>query len=133
MFNEMVDGLKSTGQDEEVPVRRNQTGVYMELSSPNALRAWMEYKGLRQRDDDRPGAGAAELADLVGCSRQFIYMLLTGAKKTVRPDTARRIEQVLLPPVEHRSPTEIPLFMERSSKPLGGKSGTVRGRRKTAA
>jgi transcriptional regulator with XRE-family HTH domain len=103
----------------------------MELSSPNALRAWMEYKGLRRRDDDRPAAGSADLADLVGVSRQFIAMLLTGQKKTVRPDTARRIEQVLLPPLEHRSPTELPLFVERTSKSHGETSKSVRRRTET--
>lgn len=110
---------------------RAEPGVYMELSSPNALRALMEYNGLRDPEDPRPGAGAAALAELCGTSRQFIEMLLKNKKKSCTPRLAARMEAVLLGPPERRLPTLPPLFVPRRSDIVGILSGTVGGRVQT--
>lgn len=80
-------------------------GVYMQLSSPEALRAWMLHKGYSY----------ADLGQMVGVSKQFIHKLATGQKRTCRPGTAARIEMVLLPPKELRGPGDLPLFVARGS------------------
>lgn len=80
----------------------------MELSSEHALRAWLDYRDMSY----------ADLAGYVGCSKQFIGYLATGKKKTCTPALAERIEQVLLPAPEKRSPTELPLFVPRGYKPV---------------
>ena len=81
-------------------------GVYMQLASPEALRAWMKHRGMSY----------ADLAGLVGCSKQFIHKLATGQKRTCKPGLAARMEMVLLPPVELRGPGDLPLFVQRGSK-----------------
>lgn len=94
-------------------------GVYMQLSSPEALRAWMLHKGYSY----------ADLGQMVGVSKQFIHKLATGQKNTCRPGTAARIEMVLLPPKELRGPGDLPLFVARGSNVAGEK---VRNRRRVA-
>ena len=86
-------------------------GVYMQLASPEALRAWLKHKGMSY----------ADLGSLVGVSKQFIHKLATGQKNTCTPGVAQKIEMVLLPPQELRGPGDLPLFVARGSK-VGGKS-----------
>lgn len=99
----------------------------MELVSPHMLRAWLDHRGLSY----------ADLAQCAGVSKQFIGQLATGKRKTCKPETAARIEQVLLPRPDLRGPNEMPLFRERTapvarqrrarktSKTVGGTSDTV--------
>lgn len=97
--------------------RKFQPGVYMQLSSPDALRAWLKHRGYSY----------ADLGRCVGISKQFVGQLATGEKKTCRPEVALLIEKVLLPPQELRGPGDLPLFVERTSKTNGGTSKTVVG------
>ena len=92
-------------------------GVYMQLSSPEALRAWLKHKGYSY----------ADLGQMAGVSKQFIHKLATGQKRTCTPGVAQRIEMVLLPPKELRGPGDLPLFVQRGSIQSGDK---VRNRRR---
>lgn len=85
-------------------------GVYMQLSSPEALKAWLKHKGMSY----------ADLALLVGCSKQFVHKLAAGQKNTCSPGLAQRIEMVLLPPQELRGPGDLPLFVARGSNVARG-------------
>lgn len=89
------------------------------LSSVNVLIVAMEDAGLRRTDvppkDQKIGEGSAALADLAGCSRQFIYQLLSGQRRFVKPITADRIEHALLGPVAKRSSLSRPIFVRTQS------------------
>lgn len=92
-----------------------QPGVYMHLTDPDALRDWLNHKGMSYED----------LGRAVGCSKQFIGMLATGRKRTCTPALAARIEQVLLAAPCRRSPAEKPLFERRVSNQTGDISDSV--------
>ena len=95
--------------------RRYPPGTYMRLSSPEALKAYLKHRGLSY----------AELGQCAGVSKQFIGQLASGQKMTCKPETALRIEKVLMGPPERRSPTELPLFVQRNSDKNGAHSENV--------
>lgn len=66
-------------------------GTWMRLTSPKALRGYMEDKGFTQE----------RLARYAGLNhRSFIGHLLTGERKTCRPRTAELIAEALGVPLE---------------------------------
>lgn len=79
--------------------RLQARGSWMELISPAILRAHMEHRGITQ----------SRLAEFTDCSRQFIYQLLNGQRKSCTPKLALAIEEVLNVPkgaifVDKKSP-----------------------------
>lgn len=75
----------------------------MQITSPDALRAWLKHRDMSY----------SELAELVGCTKQFIGQLATGQKTTCTPELAVRIEKVLVSPDDRRVPGFLPIFQER--------------------
>lgn len=57
----------------------------MQLKSPEMLRQYMEFKRMKIRD----------LAQSAGVSRATIGHLHSGARKSAKPATARRVEEAL--------------------------------------
>lgn len=66
-------------------MNRTDWRLDMQLKSPEMLRQYMEFKRLRIRD----------LAAASGVSRATIGHLHSGARKSAKPATARRIEEAL--------------------------------------
>jgi hypothetical protein len=93
----------------------HQPGAYMYLTEPHKLREWLTYRGISYR----------ELGQAVGVSGQFIGQLVQGTRRTCRPQTARKIEKFLLPPMGQRAPDMKPLFVLKRSDWTGEPSETV--------
>ncbi|WP_368660393.1 helix-turn-helix domain-containing protein [Kocuria sp.] len=91
-------------------------GKWMELIDPGALRGHMEHRGIPQ----------ARLADYAGCSRQFIYQLLNGRRKSCTPRLAQAIEEVLNAP-------QGSIFVAKKSIESGLSGRRVSNPRKVAA
>ena len=65
--------------------RRAAKGKWMDLIDPAILRAYIERRRLTQ----------SKLGEYAGCSRQFIYQLLSGERVSCTPKLAEAIEDVL--------------------------------------
>lgn len=65
--------------------RRRSKGRWMRLRNPQLLAGYMEANDFTQ----------ARLARYVGCSRQFIYLLLKGERTTCTLEVGRRIEEAV--------------------------------------
>lgn len=65
--------------------RRATKGRWMQLRDAGLLAGYMEMKDFSQ----------ARLGRYVGCSRQFVHMLVTGEKKTCTPQVGALIEEAL--------------------------------------
>lgn len=85
--------------------QRLPKGMYMLLEDPEAFRGWLAVRRISYGD----------LGRMVGCSKQFISKLANGDKRTCTDELAQRIEQVLLPPPEMRTPRERNLFVPRGT------------------
>lgn len=88
---------------------------YMELTDPERLVRWMKHRDISY----------GELGRAADVSKQFVWQLATGKKRTCKEKTARRIEKFLLPPVEQRSPGEEPLFVLKRSGQIADVSDPV--------
>lgn len=65
--------------------RRRSRGRWMRLRNPDMLARYMEANDFTQ----------ARLARYAGCSRQFIYLLLKGERKTCTREIGQRIEEAM--------------------------------------
>lgn len=113
-----------------------RSDMRMRLNSATALKlamidAGMRPKHLKDPKNSTVGEGSAELASYIGKSRQFVYQLLSGQIRDVLPETAHRIEFVLLGPEDKRSSLTAPLFLAVDSKRVRKTHG--RKKEKTAA
>lgn len=65
--------------------RKQAKGKWMNLVDPGLLSIHMEHRKISQ----------SRLAEYAGCSRQFVYQLLKGERKSCTPKLAAAIEEVL--------------------------------------
>lgn len=65
--------------------RKRSKGVWMQVRDPELLVAYMDNADFSQ----------ARLARYVGCSRQFIHMLVTGERTTCTKQVGELIEEAL--------------------------------------
>lgn len=65
--------------------RKRSKGTWMQLRDPNLLARYMDNADFSQ----------ARLARYVGCSRQFIHLLVTGERRTCTKPIAELIEEAL--------------------------------------
>lgn len=93
--------------------RRATRSRWMKLRDADLLVAHMKHRDFSQ----------ARLARAAGCTRQFIYLLATGQKKSCTERVASRIEEALDVPE-----TTLFLPMRSPAKRPTVKTGTTRGR-----
>lgn len=65
--------------------RKRSKGIWMQLRDPDLLVRYMENADFTQ----------ARLARYVGCSRQFIHLLVTGERRTCTKQIGDMIEEAL--------------------------------------
>lgn len=99
--------------------RKQAKGKWMNLVDPGLLSIHMQHRNISQ----------ARLAEYAGCSRQFVYQLLKGERKSCTPKLATAIEEVLNVP----SGAIFVAETSHSTGPLVSRSLTHERRKKVAS